>query len=222
MIGQASLPYVTAAHSCESSEWFTPEDYAEPARIVLGGHIDLDPASCPVANTVIGAERIYTIQEDGLDPRREWRGRVFLNPPNPPRPWWERLGVELSSGNVTQAIYLSYSKEPLSQSQLWDSPSILSYIVCIPKRRIQFLCTSEDALAALKKKVANRIAREECSWTRAELRRAEELEGKPGTLVIGEQPPHASAIVGLGVDRDLFAAQFESKGDIVVRYRRAS
>jgi hypothetical protein len=219
---QASLIDVSAEHMCESSEWYTPEEYADAARVVLGGAIDLDPASCPIANTVIRAERIYTIHDNGLDPRREWKGRVWLNPPNPPRPWWERLGVEFNSGNVTQAIYLSYSKEPLSQSQLWSCASILSHIVCVPKRRIQFHCTSDDALAALRKKVANRSAKGKGSWTKAEIRRCEELEAEPGTLVIGEQPPHASAIVGIGVDPELFAAQFEPFGDIVVRYRRAA
>ena len=43
------------------------------------GEINLDPASTEEANVVIGAEKIFTEQDDGL--AQEWEGRVFLNPP---------------------------------------------------------------------------------------------------------------------------------------------
>jgi hypothetical protein len=68
----------TARHSSTTTEHFTPSDVVEFARAVMGG-IDLDPASCPLANTVVGADQIYAVEDNGFP--RPWHGRVFLNPP---------------------------------------------------------------------------------------------------------------------------------------------
>ena len=59
-------------------EWYTPQDYVEAARFVLGA-IDLDPASAPRAQEWIKAKTFFTEQDDGLT--KEWRGRIWLNPP---------------------------------------------------------------------------------------------------------------------------------------------
>ena len=48
-----------------SNEWYTPTQYVEAARRVLGG-IDLDPASCEVANATVKATRYLTKDDDGL------------------------------------------------------------------------------------------------------------------------------------------------------------
>ena len=61
-----------------SSEQYTPEWVAKASRAAMG-RIDLDPASCRVANRTIRAEKYFTAKSDGL--RRNWFGRVFLNPP---------------------------------------------------------------------------------------------------------------------------------------------
>jgi phage N-6-adenine-methyltransferase len=60
------------------NEWFTPTQYVERARAVLGT-IDLDPASNPTAQETIRATRFFTKEDNGL--RHEWSGRVWLNPP---------------------------------------------------------------------------------------------------------------------------------------------
>jgi len=60
------------------NEWYTPSAYIEAARQAMGS-IDLDPASCDLAQKTVKAGRYYTIADDGL--ARDWGGNVWLNPP---------------------------------------------------------------------------------------------------------------------------------------------
>ena len=60
------------------NEWYTPSAYIEAARQAMGS-IDLDPASCELAQETVKASVYYTIADDGL--AREWGGNVWLNPP---------------------------------------------------------------------------------------------------------------------------------------------
>jgi hypothetical protein len=70
-------------HSSESNEHYTPRAIIEVCRATMGG-IDLDPASCELANREnVRAREYYTKVDNGLS--RPWsvRGaaRVFCNPP---------------------------------------------------------------------------------------------------------------------------------------------
>lgn len=60
------------------NEWYTPPEYIEAARAVMGS-IDLDPATCKVAQANVKAKRSYTISDNGLE--KKWTGNVWLNPP---------------------------------------------------------------------------------------------------------------------------------------------
>lgn len=66
-----------SANSGEN-EWYTPPEYIEAAREVMGS-IDLDPASCDVAQEKVKAKRFFTVDDDGLS--KKWNGNVWLNPP---------------------------------------------------------------------------------------------------------------------------------------------
>ena len=91
------------------NEWYTPAEYVEAAREVMGS-IDLDPASCVEANEVVKAEAFYTKDEDGL--AREWSGNVWLNPPysrDLMPAFVEKLKDAYQSGAVTSAVVLSHN-----------------------------------------------------------------------------------------------------------------
>jgi len=52
------------------NEWYTPTEYLEAAREVLGG-FDLDPASSDAAQKIVKAQNYFTKSDDGL--QKEWR-----------------------------------------------------------------------------------------------------------------------------------------------------
>jgi hypothetical protein len=63
----------------ESNEHYSPPDCVESARSLMGG-VDLDPASCELANNeIVMADCFFDREADGFN--REWWGRVWLNPP---------------------------------------------------------------------------------------------------------------------------------------------
>lgn len=103
-------------HSCESSEHYTPREYAEAARYVLGA-IDLDPASCAAANVLVDAGWYYLAEEDGLS--QHWSGRVYLNPPGDRRgklvmAFWRRACEHVIFGRPGAAVlWAGYSVGPL-------------------------------------------------------------------------------------------------------------
>ena len=77
-----SLPPVEPPKKADKSgnEKYTPPQWKEFAEAIFGRGIELDPASCELANTVMQAERIYTIEQDGLT--QDWEAAtVWLNPP---------------------------------------------------------------------------------------------------------------------------------------------
>ena len=71
-----SKPHVS--NNSGNNEWYTPSEYVEAARKVLGV-IELDPASSPEANQVVKAKVYYTVNDDGL--QFDWHGKVWMNPP---------------------------------------------------------------------------------------------------------------------------------------------
>lgn len=129
-----SVPILTS----ESNEWYTPARYVEAAREVLG-EIDLDPASCEVAQATVQAAAHFTIDDDGL--AQPWAGRVWLNPPygvdenrrsNQGR-WSAKLIESYRAGDVTTAVLCvnALTSAPWFQA-LWDFP------ICFTDHRVTF------------------------------------------------------------------------------------
>jgi ParB family chromosome partitioning protein len=132
--------------SSKSNEWYTPLHIIEAARQVLG-RIDLDPASCRVANETVQATHYYSREDDGLC--QKWRGKIWLNPPysseNEPRGmyggihislvgrWIDHLIKEFHRGNVEEAILLIKS----DPKQRWFLP-LWEFLICFAHDRILF------------------------------------------------------------------------------------
>jgi hypothetical protein len=125
------LSFVTSSDSCE---WYTPEPYVEAVREVLGD-IDLDPASCALANETVRASEYYDIERDGLS--RPWHGRVFCNPPYGRQVcalFVAKAVKEYRSGRVEALILLlnGYGFDAAWFQPLWDG------LLCFTDHRIRF------------------------------------------------------------------------------------
>jgi DNA N-6-adenine-methyltransferase (Dam) len=84
------------------NEWFTPVEYLELARQVLG-EIDLDPASNAKAQQRVQAKKFFTKKDNGL--KQEWRGNVYINPPYATgliKKFVDKLVEEIAAGRVKQ------------------------------------------------------------------------------------------------------------------------
>jgi len=124
------------------NEWYTPAEYADLARDVMGG-IDLDPASCEQANEVIGASKFYTKDDDGL--LKDWSGRVWLNPPysrDLMPAFVEKLKNSFVDGSVQQAVLVSHNN---TDTAWFHSLASVATAICFPKKRIKFYRGDEIA-----------------------------------------------------------------------------
>lgn len=140
-------------------DWLTPVDYL-PYIDALLGDIDLDPCSTHHANAqFLRAQKIYTLNEDGLNIQIPWTGKIYLFPPTygrcsfnkergtwrwslraglsskaPSVIWFQRLFREWKLRNVPEALfYTTYPEMFRICPEVWDFP------ICIPKERANLI-----------------------------------------------------------------------------------
>ena len=122
-----------ATQGTSDIEWYTPDEYLQAARDVLG-RIDLDPASSVMAQEKVRADRFFTIEDNGL--RQEWHGNVWLNPPYA-QPnialFASKMVAEFKSGRVTAAVMLTHN---YTDTRWFHELLAAANLICFTRGRI--------------------------------------------------------------------------------------
>jgi phage N-6-adenine-methyltransferase len=122
-------------------EWYTPVEYIELARSVMGA-IDLDPASTAIAQHTVKAATFHTTADNGLS--QEWRGRIWLNPPySYPEieQFVDKLVDEIEAAHVAEAIMLTNN----ASDTAWFHKAVrVADAMCFTLGRIRFLNQGGD------------------------------------------------------------------------------
>ena len=140
-IKESKKPHVS--FNSGENEWYTPLEYIEAAREVLGS-IDLDPASSDIANQTVKATQYYTAEMDGLS--LPWFGNVWINPPYSSDLIGRFIDKMLEEcGNIEQAIVLVNNA---TETQWFTKAIEITSAVCFPQGRVKFLDTNGNAIGA--------------------------------------------------------------------------
>jgi len=114
------------------NEWYTPVEYINLAREVMGA-IDLDPASSAKANEIVCATIYYDKQSDGL--QQNWGGRLWLNPPYAKGLICKFID-KLVESNIVEAIVLVNNA---TETKWFRKLISITCAVVFPSTRIKFL-----------------------------------------------------------------------------------
>lgn len=118
-----------------TDEWYTPAHIIEAAREVMGS-IDLDPASCAMANDVVGATTYYSEIDNGI--LQPWLGNVWCNPPysiEVRRSFVDRVVGAMITGEINQCcLFLNNNTAVTVEQVALDR----CQAVCFPKGRTKF------------------------------------------------------------------------------------
>jgi hypothetical protein len=123
------------------NEWHTKAEILDPVRAVLG-EIDLDPASCEVAQARVQARTFYTLEDNGL--HQSWHGRVYLNPPygkHDCAPFIGKLCEELDVQHTTEAILVVNNA---TETDWFQRAFARANAVCFPDGRQSFIHATKN------------------------------------------------------------------------------
>lgn len=129
------------AQGTGENEWYTPQEYIIAARSVMGG-IDLDPASSVIANRTVGASKIFTKEDNGLE--RAWFGRVWMNPPYSQPDianFSEKVASEWECKRIDAAVALTHN---YTDTAWFHRLASSCRAMCFTRGRIGFLSPSGE------------------------------------------------------------------------------
>jgi phage N-6-adenine-methyltransferase len=124
------------AQGTGENEWYTPAQYVDSARLMMGG-IDVDPASSELAQKTVQAGEFFTIDDDGL--KREWNGRVWLNPPYAQpaiHHFMQKTVDEFKAGRMLEGIALTHN---YTDTQWFHIAAKEASAICFTRGRIGFV-----------------------------------------------------------------------------------
>lgn len=136
-----NAPHVRGTLGTGENEWYTPVNHLDLAREVLGG-IDLDPASSEIANRTVRADKIFTIDDNGLE--KDWHGRVWMNPPYAQpaiAQFANKLVTEWEAGNIDAAISLTHN---YTDTAWFQQIAKAATAVCFTRGRVRFVSPSGE------------------------------------------------------------------------------
>lgn len=144
LVVSSTKPHVS--HNSGNNEWYTPAEYIDAARRVMG-EIDLDPASNPTANTIVNAKVFYTAEDDGLS--KEWRGRIWMNPPYASelvRKFAAKMAYHWRANDISEAIILVNNA---TETEWFRTLIDCATAVAFPHSRVKFWQPNGDLGAPL-------------------------------------------------------------------------
>lgn len=130
--------------SNKENDWYTPPEYIEASRSVLGD-IDLDPATSDFAQQTVKAKQYYTKEDNSLD--KPWHGKVWMNPPySMPeiKQFAEKIVQEFQDGRVSEAIVLTNNS---SDTNWFHALLGTAGIACFPSSRVKFYNPDSEVMA---------------------------------------------------------------------------
>lgn len=136
-------PHVS--HNSGENEWYTPKEYIDAARAVLGV-IQLDPASSKTANKTVKAKTYYTVQDNGLS--KPWAGTVWMNPPYASElvaKFAAKLVEHVNELEVEEAIVLVNNA---TETAWFRALAGIASAIIFPNSRVKFIDQLGDAVGA--------------------------------------------------------------------------
>ncbi|MBW1784812.1 MAG: hypothetical protein JRL30_29220 [Deltaproteobacteria bacterium] len=119
-----------------NNEWYTPPEYIDAAKLVMGS-IDTDPASSKAANQTVGAKKYYDVKADGL--AKKWAGNVWMNPPYAQpliNEFCDTFCEKYKGMEFTQGCVLVNNA---TETEFGQKMLVLCDAVCFPNGRVKFL-----------------------------------------------------------------------------------
>lgn len=118
-------------------DFVSPPDVVGVTTSFFSGSIDLDPASSDEANTLIGADRFFTVQHNGLN--QKWNAKnVYLYPP--------RDFLLVNEQPKDTLLFTRRRRFQKSAQRVWLEECLKRYRKAEFEEAIIFLTSSEVAL----------------------------------------------------------------------------
>jgi len=134
------IPSGTMHISSKENDWYTPPEYIESARKVLG-IINLDPATSVLAQETVKANIFYTESDNGLV--QQWSGPVWMNPPYS-MPEIGNFVDKLLSEDIPDWIVLTNNS---SDTTWFHKLAEACSVMCFTKGRVGFLNSEGKKMA---------------------------------------------------------------------------